>query len=514
MNDTADDLANFADVLAEGLSPELRAQFASADGGMTMTQIWEMVLRNHVAILDPPCFVRKSDKAIVWKEAFTMQYAPVVNGVVDLPRKYIDKPVTYALSTTALQRASKAVYEPGLGDWPTRTAFNMYRPAGYLEIAERPDVFLRHLGYLIPDRLERNLLLAFLKWMVQFPDKKMTFALLILGRRGTGKSWLSTFLQALFGAHNVLVIERGAKVADRFNADEKNKRVIFVDELVPDGKMDVAKAIVPKIIAPYVTIEGKGENKIVVPNRSNIIAVSNYENAIRIEGAKDRKWLIVRSTPTIWGADIDGNPTLETKEYYDRLFAMTKVGDSPADVPDEIKRCMWWLRTQRLIGSGNIIADFNGQGVAPMTATKEDVAAITETTIESAINGGYVDKEGPFRFELFSAEDVRFCFALDDGRRPKEIEAEVAAAMEEVGCRRVGPQTVYIPGKKKGRRLWCRNERLLPKYQAMTTKELSIAYTSERQGKPPDPVAQGEALFENEPADDVDNAGARQRGEF
>ena len=503
-------LTNFADVFAEGLTSELREEFAALGTEVGMEQVWDFTLRNHVRVLKPTMFVRVSDKELISDKAFTSQFARVVNGITGIPRKYQDAPVKYAIGTN-VRLARECVYEPGLGDWPTPTRFNMYRAPGYGEIAERPDVFLEHLGYLIPDKLERNLMLAFLKWMVQRPQDKMTFALLIVGRRGVGKSWLASFFQALFGAHNVLVIERGAKVADRFNADEQNKRVVFVDELVPDGKMDLAKAIVPKIIAPNVTIEPKGVDKFTVPNRYNIVAVSNYENAIRIEGAKDRKWLIVRATPTLYGADAKGEPTIETKEYYDRLFAMTKVGDTPDQVTDEIRRCLWWLRTQQIIGSGKIVREFNGQGIAPATMTKDEVATYTETTIESNINGGYADKEGPFRFELFSAEDVRLCFALDDGRKAKEIEADVTTAMEEVGCRRVGPQQVYLPSRKRPRRLWCATERLLPKYQAMTTKELSEAYRTERKGKAPDPVAKGEALFDDDPPDAVDNEGARAR---
>jgi Family of unknown function (DUF5906) len=499
MTDAPADLTNFADVFVEGLTPELRDEFASLGETVGMEQVWEFALRNHVRVLNPTNFVRIGDKEIIGDKAFTSQFARVVNGIVGLPRQYRDNPVKFAIGTK-VRLASEAIYEPGLGDWPTPTKFNMYRPAGYAEIAERPDVFLEHLVYLIPDRLERNLMLAYLKWMIQRPQDKMTFALLIVGRRGVGKSWLSKFFKALFGAHNVLVIERGARVADRFNDDEKNKQVVFVDELVPDGKTDLARAITPRIIAETVTIEGKGVNKFTVPNRYNIVAISNFENAIRIEGRQDRKWLIVRATPTLYGADADGKPTIDTKEYYDRLHAMVKLADpgDPSSVTDEIKRCLWWLRTQPM--KTKTVPDFNGQGIAPMTPTKDDVATITETTIESTLGGAYadgIDGEGPFRFELFTVEDVRLAYVENDGRPRQQIDGDISAAMEELGCRRVGSKQVYLGGRKP-RRLWCRNERLLTKYLVMTARELADAYKAERKGKKPDPVAEGRADFEEE----------------
>jgi len=501
-----DNPTNFADVLADTLSPALRDELLQLGEQADMAAVWNIILRNHVVLLDPVNFVRKSDKELIGEKSFTFQYTPVVNGIAGLPGRYIGKPVAYAIATDTLERASKGVYEPGLPDWPTRTRFNMYRPPGFDLIEERPDAFLKHMRYLIPDPREYALTLAYLKWMVQRPQDKMTFALLIVGRKGTGKSWLASFFQALFGAHNVLVIERGARVADRFNDDERNKRLVFVDELVPDGKMDLAKAIIPKIIAPSVTIEGKGVNKFTVPNRYNIVAVTNYPNAIKIEGAKDRKWLVVRSTPSIWGEDAKGKPTLETKEYYDQLFAMTKVGDSPADVSDEIKRALWWLSTSAIKSK-----EFNGQGIAPQTLAKAEVAEITETTHESTINGAFADAEGPFRFELFAAEDVRLAYTLDDGRKPKEIEAEITMLLDELNCRRVGPQQVYLPPRKRPRRLWCRSVALLPKYEKMTAAELAKAYKAERTGKAPDPVAAGLADFEDDPPDNVDNEGARAR---
>jgi len=485
---------NFADVFAEGLTPELRDEFALLGESVGMEQVWEFVLRSHVRILKPTMFVRIADKALISDKAFTSQFAPVVNGIPDIGRSYRDAPVKFALSTTDLMRASTAVYEPGTGDWPTRTTFNMYRSAGYDELAERPELFLRHIRYLIPDQLERDLFLCFLKWAVQNPDKKMTFALLIVGRRGVGKSWLSKFFKALFGAHNVLVIERGANVAAKFNADEQNKQLVFVDELVPDGKTaEVTRAIVPKIVGEDITIEPKGVDKFTTPNRYNIVAVSNYETAIRIEGRKDRKWLIVRATPTVWGADAEGNKTIETDEYYDQLHAWVKVGPN-GEVSDEIRRCLWWLRNSPIKTK-----DFNGQGIAPMTPTKDDVAALTETTVESVLNGAYVDKAGPFRFELFSVEDARLAFVPDiDPAKRAAIDGEVSAVMEDIGCRRVGSKQVYLPSRRHPRRLWCRSERLLPKYLAMSTKELATAYRAEREGKAPDPVAQGVADFEED----------------
>ena len=47
--------------------------------------------------------------------------------------------------------------------------------------------------------------------------------------------------------------------------------------------------------------------------------------AVKIKTRFDRKWLIVRATSKVWGADREDGAQ-EAKDYYDRLFATTEVG--------------------------------------------------------------------------------------------------------------------------------------------------------------------------------------------
>ena len=507
----APDLENFADVFASTLTPENRAALDALGPDASMAQVWLVVLRNYVRVSKPKMFVRLSDKELIGDGSFNDLHAPIVNGIVGLPKDYKDKAVKYAIADMRLPRANEAIYEPGIGDWPSRTKFNMYRPAGFAELAERPEIFLAHMSYLIPDRYELSLVIAYLKWMVQNPDKKMTFALLIIGKRGVGKSWLYSFLQALFGAHNVLVMEKGETITSKFNKDEENKQVVFVDELCPGGKSDLARAIEPKIVGRSVTIEPKGVDKFTVPNRYNIVAISNYETAIKIKTRFDRKWLIVRATSKVWGADREDSAQ-EAKDYYDRLFATSEVGATAADVTDEIRRCLWWLRNTPIVKDWDtdglvnepweIVGEFNGQGVAPETPTKDDVAAITETTIETTLNGAFADARGPFRFELFAVEDMRLAFVAEESAfSPSEnrsramIDGEICGVLDDLGCERIsGRKQPYINGKPK--RLWVRNGGLLPKYQDMTNKQLADAYAAMRRGKKPDPSASAQADFE------------------
>lgn len=526
MTDAPDDsgLRNFDKVFAGTLTPRNRAALRALGDNADMLNVWEIVLRNYVRVSKPKMFVRLSDKELIGDGSFGEMHSPIVNnipvgqGEVRMAKKYEDSAgvVKYAVADMRLPRAGEALYEPGLGDWLAGdTKFNMYRAAGFEPLEGRPEIFLAHLSYLIPDKWERSLVIAFLKWMVQNPDKKMQFALLIIGKKGTGKSWLSTFLQALFGAHNVLVLEKGERIASNFNKLEENRQAIFIDELCPGGKADLITAIEPKIVGKSVTIEPKGVDPFNVPNRYNVIAISNFETALKIKSSDDRKWLVVRATSKLWGAKLD-SPQQEYKEYFDRLHAVTEVGDTPADVTDEIRRALWWLRNIPIstgfedidpamvdVDGGEImLSDFN-PAKAPPTPTKEDVAALSQTTVESILQGAATTRGGPFRFELFTVEDVRNAFVgSETAFNPSEhrsrnmIDGEIGTELDELGCERINDRQVYLTPGSKPKRLWVREEDLLVKYQNMTNKELVDAYHAMRKGKKPDPNADAQADFE------------------
>ena len=136
---------------------------------------------------------------------------------------------------------------------------------------------------------------------------------------------------------------------------------------------------------------------------------------------------------------------------------MHAITPPDGSITDEVRRFVWWLQTRPL-------RDFNGIGVAPTTLAKDDVAAATESTIESEVNGMYAAKVGPFRFKLMTIKDV-LSEVTDDGT--KKAEAECAAAMTAIGCRRIGNKQVYLTGRKKPRRLWCRDKTMLVKFEAI-----------------------------------------------
>ena len=77
-------------------------------------------------------------------------------------------------------------------------------------------------------------MLQWLAWIVQHPDEKVQFAILIVGRGGTGKSWLGTLMERIFGEDNVVLISEDNMVTGIFNSFSQNKRFVFLHETPPD----------------------------------------------------------------------------------------------------------------------------------------------------------------------------------------------------------------------------------------------------------------------------------------
>ena len=196
-----------------------------------------------------------------------------------------------------------------------------------------PTIFLDHMKYVFPNQTERRMVRELPRMDGAASEHTMSFGLLIVGRRGVGKSWFAQLLRAIFGDDNVLFIEKGDDVAAKFNADQANRQVIFVDELLPGGKMDVAHAIEAKIVAPTLTIEKKGVDKFKVANRSSKIGISNYENAMKVRGPKDRKWAVARATSDMIFGDANNKETPSTAGSTHRRNQRPRVTTSPACIP-------------------------------------------------------------------------------------------------------------------------------------------------------------------------------------
>jgi hypothetical protein len=462
-----DDLADCSDVEVEAaVEVEDETSRELDQAARDRKAEFDAMLGGYVACLDPVMFVRRADKKRLSTVAFDWRHNPAVNVIPKLADRYKDHAAKLALAQDTLQRTERVCYRPGEPDVCDDGAFNMWIDPKIEPLNEKPEIFIAHMKYLIPDEAERKLVLDYLAWMVQRPTLKIMFALLIVGEGGTGKSWLGYMLQVLFGDQNVAMVESEDAVTDTFNGWTVYKRLGFVHEIAPGGKVDLVARCKGVITERHIWVNEKYIARHRVDNCTNLIAISNHRDALKIS-RKDRRWCAVLANDDVFGTDDNGDPTSKTISYYEKLFACIGTPESPGA---EVRRILHWLGKRDLSG-------FKGQSLAPLTDAKEEIADAQLSDLAAAVLADFRERRGAFAYSLTTPAEV-----LDQTSHSLSSERDrnlstVAKVMTECGCRRVGKQ-LRLRGIQA--RLWTTSKAGAAQYANKPTPELAAVYEAER----------------------------------
>jgi uncharacterized protein DUF5906 len=306
-------------------------------------------------------------------------------------------------------------------------------------------------------------LLQWLAWIVQHPDEKVMYAILIVGRGGTGKSWLGTLMERIFGADNVVLISEDNMVTGIFNSFSQNKRLVFLHETPPDEIEKLLHKVKGLITQQHIHIRLMRQDYFKVENVANLMAISNEDVKIDLS---NRRWAVIRAADDPYAPD----HTPQHAAYYKRLFAVVPKDGS---ITDEARRVVGYLRNLPLEGFDPL--------VAPLTGAKQEAAESGDDgLIRARITNAYAAKEGPFRFDLLTAEDVAKHVSGGSGRGLTE-------PMHDLGCRklrRADGRDVQVTIEKARRRLWAINPKVAQHHINTDPDELVRLYLEERKGKP------------------------------
>lgn len=420
----------------------------------------------HVGCKDPVCFIQRSNKGVTSSRAFNMTYSlqsnAAVLGMQDVAR-YRDNAAKFAMSLPELQRVTGMCYRPENYAEMISGKFNMWIDPQVEELDEEPTIFLEHMAYLIPNDEERRLFVQWLAWCIRHPDQKIMFAVLIVGRGGTGKSWIGYLLEKILGKENVVLLRSEDAATEKFNGFSENKRVAFIHEIQPKStKVNLTERVKGLITEETIDIRRPFIDRYWVENRTNLIAISNHDVPLLLN---DRRWLVIRAADDVFAADDVGKFTPESKAYYDRLFGCLKR--------DEPRRVLHYLR--HVVG----LKGFDGKALAPITNAKEEIADGGDDTPQARIARAYKERSGVFAFDLFTAKGVAQSI-LGEGTADRGT----STWMEEAGCRVIRPRdgvkfNVPIAGGRS--QVWAINKRVAAMYADATPKAIADAYAKERQ---------------------------------
>lgn len=133
-------------------------------------------------------------------------------------------------------------------------------------------------------------ILQWAAWTVQHPDEPAEVALVLKGRRGTGKGTFARAMKRLFGQHG-LHVTSPMQLTGRFNAHLRDCCLLFADEAIAPGDKAAESVLKGLITEPELTIEGKGVDAIQARNRLHIIMASN-ESWVVPAGVDERRFAV------------------------------------------------------------------------------------------------------------------------------------------------------------------------------------------------------------------------------
>jgi hypothetical protein len=348
------------------------------------------------------------------------------------------------------RRVAKPTYRPGEGRFVTedgQDALNLYRPS--LLVPEEGDVtpFVEHARYLIPDKKARGVVLDWMAYLVQHPDRKQNWALFIGGAQGIGKDTLFEPLRYALGDHNVGVIGPDS-LDDGWTDWLKDTKLLLVEEFAVFEKKPLMNRLKALVTSPptKLRINGKFVPQYYIPNLASFVFFSNYHDALKLD-ADDRRFFVYWSP-------------VEKREprYYQDLYA--------------------WLRAH----SGRVfhyllhrdVSAFDAVGHAPMTASKREVIKESQSPLEQFLRHTAESNERPLRGDLVVLSKLVDALPAHVGRVSLRA---VAACLKRMGAVQLKRQMRLRDGSRP--HVWAL--RSADAYEHLSEPALSAAYEREHQ---------------------------------
>lgn len=132
------------------------------------------------------------------------------------------------------------------------------------------------------------------RWMaraVQQPDCPGETAVVLRGKRGTGKSFFAKRFGELFGRH-FLQVSNSQHLVGNFNSHLRDAVVVFGDEAFYAGDKRHESVLKTLITEESIIIEGKGVDAEASPNFTHVILASNNEWVVPA-GAEERRFFVL-----------------------------------------------------------------------------------------------------------------------------------------------------------------------------------------------------------------------------
>jgi len=343
------------------------------------------------------------------------------------------RPADLVLSIPSFPRVDGFRYRPDRSDERIITEegdnfINSYRATGVdadeATSKEAGSIIERHTRLNFPDDEDaQRHLISFLAHIVQFPGKKIRWAVFMQGAEGSGKGIYMDMMSAVIGYSNFNIV-KDSLINGKFNSWACGKQLVFYDEVLQGNmKHDTMNSLKAKITNDFISVEQKHKDERNEPNTANDFFVSNAANGIRIDDT-DRRFFVLQSV-------------FQTKKQMD-VFRAAHPGYFAN---------LFRLKGELAGGAKHYLLnyrlhpEFNPEGPAPVTAARNAVVSAGRTDTEWSIQR-VIDEGNTLHVygDLLSSSSLQEALR-SQGDRNANTRA-VAAALHKMGFTEVGQHRV------------------------------------------------------------------------
>ena len=401
-------------VVLKELQREARRQGLDGHGGI------EMLTDGYLYIASMHAFLHKESGEILKPEAFVALHSHISDEIRDI-----------VLSGEGVAKVTTVDFDPGQPEFFVRdgaTIYNTWRGLASVGVAGDIAPWWQHLCLLVPEEREREHLLNWLSFTLQFPQHKINHCIVFGGHYGVGKDTLFWPLDKALGRHSKQV--GGDALTRDFNEYLTEAKLVTLQE-VEMGSHREAKVIdnrlKPMIAAPPDTlhINVKGISGYHVKNVVHLILFHNGQHPVIINEG-DRRYFVLNTDLRVTDPGT-GEQRPQWQQYFNQLWAWMDQGQG------------WQAVVHYLLSRD--VSRFNPKAAPPMTEGKADIIEESKSGLERLIAATIEERTGPFAMDVATADDfvlwlsteaIGMIQAYDLREVPSPI--TVGKALKAAGC--------------------------------------------------------------------------------
>jgi hypothetical protein len=291
------------------------------------------------------------------------------------------------------------------------------------DVADDVSVFTNHLKYLTDgDEDGYDHLSKWLAHTIARPGKKIRHAVVIgSSKEGTGKSYLKYVLKGIIGQRNVNEVNTNS-LKEQFNSWVADTEIVFVEELMVAGRLEVANQLKPLISEEEVAVRKMRTDTFIVDNTANFMCTTNHRDAMLLTADTRRYW--------VWFSDQDPM----TPTYYNHLFKWTK---------DNLAQIARWAEDMDL-------SKFDPDAPPPKTKSLYEMAEANVRPLHAYLQDQIDAEDWPMKSDLVVVSDLLQSIKQVPGLG-RVGSVSLSNALKELGCKNLG-QKRFMDGSKP--RVW------------------------------------------------------------